>query len=95
MLRGTIRLGRIFGIEIGLHFSWFIIAALLTRSLAAHLYSVNSEWGQALVSTAAGVAALAFFAAILLLNGHTRRSHVPEVCRCHRSRCLRSAAWHG
>jgi hypothetical protein len=60
MLRGTIRLGRIFGIEIGLHFSWFIIAALLTMSLAAHVYSVNREWGQALIWTAAGVAALAF-----------------------------------
>lgn len=65
-MRGTIRLGRIFGIEIGLHFSWFIIAALLTMSLAAHVYSVNREWGQALIWTAAGVAALAFFAAILL-----------------------------
>lgn len=66
MLRGQIRLGRIFGIEIGLHFSWFIIAALLTMSLAGHLYSVNREWPNALIWTAAGVAALAFFAAILL-----------------------------
>lgn len=37
MLRGHIKLGRIFGIEIGLHFSWFIIAALLAMSLAGHL----------------------------------------------------------
>jgi hypothetical protein len=66
MLRGQIRLGHIFGIEIGLHFSWFIIAALLTMSLAGHLYSVNREWPTGLVWTAAGVAALAFFAAILL-----------------------------
>jgi len=64
MLRGQVRLGRIFGIEIGLHFSWFIIAALLTMSLAGHLYSVNREWPTGLVWTAAGVAALAFFAAI-------------------------------
>lgn len=66
MLRGQIRLGRIFGIEIGLHFSWFIIAALLTMSLAGHLYAVNQQWPQALIWTAAGIAALAFFAAILL-----------------------------
>ena len=66
MLRGTIRLGRIFGIDIGLHFSWFIIAALLTMSLAGHLYAVNREWPNALIWTAAGIAALAFFAAILL-----------------------------
>ena len=66
MLRGTIRLGRIFGIDIGLHFSWFIIAALLTMSLAGHLYAVTREWPNALIWTAAGIAALAFFAAILL-----------------------------
>lgn len=58
MLRGQIRLGRVFGIEIGLHFSWFIIAALLTMSLAGHLYSVNREWPAGLVWTAAGVTAL-------------------------------------
>lgn len=66
MLRGQIRLGRLFGIEIGLHFSWFIIAALLTTSLAAHLYAVNREWSNVVIWTAAAVAALAFFAAILL-----------------------------
>jgi Zn-dependent protease len=66
MLRGQIRLGRIFGIEIGLHFSWFIIAALLTISLAGHLYEVNREWSRLVIWMAAGVAALAFFAAILL-----------------------------
>jgi Zn-dependent protease len=66
MLRGQVTLGRIFGIEIGLHFSWFIIAVLLTVSLAGHLYSVNREWPTAVVWTAATVAALAFFAAILL-----------------------------
>jgi Zn-dependent protease len=66
MLRAQVILGRIFGIEIGLHFSWFIIAALLTMSLAGHLYSVNREWPAGLVWTAAGVTALAFFAAILL-----------------------------
>jgi Zn-dependent protease len=66
MVRGQLRLGRIFGIEIGLHFSWFIIAALLTMSLAGHLYAVNRAWPTGLVWTAAAVTALAFFAAILL-----------------------------
>jgi Zn-dependent protease len=61
-----IKIGRIFGIEIDLHFSWFVIAALLTTSLAAHLYQVNDEWSAAVVWAAAVVAALAFFAAILL-----------------------------
>jgi Zn-dependent protease len=66
MLRGTLTLGRIFGIQIGLHISWFIIAALLTMSLAAHLYSVNREWAPALVWSSAVAAALAFFAALVL-----------------------------
>ncbi|HYT64986.1 MAG TPA: site-2 protease family protein [Vicinamibacterales bacterium] len=66
MLRGTVRLGRIFGIEIALHFSWFIIAALLTISLAGQLYAVNREWPHPVIWLAAGAAALAFFAAILL-----------------------------
>jgi Zn-dependent protease len=66
MLRGQLKLGRIFGIEIGLHFSWFIIAAVLTTWLAGHLYAVNPAWPAGLIWTAAGVTALAFFAAILL-----------------------------
>lgn len=66
MLRGTLKLGRIFGIQIGLHISWFIIAALLTMSLAAHLYSVNPGWAPALIWSSAAAAALAFFAALVL-----------------------------
>jgi len=33
-MKAHIKLGRIFGIEIGLHLSWFIIALLITLSLA-------------------------------------------------------------
>src|SRR5918994_2159177 len=66
MIRGHFKLGRVFGIEIELHISWFIIAALLTTSLAAHLHAVNSDWSNVVIWTAAGVTALAFFAAILL-----------------------------
>lgn len=32
-MQGQVTLGRIFGTEIGLHFSWFLIAGLLTMSL--------------------------------------------------------------
>jgi len=39
MLPGQVRLGRIFGIEIGLHFSWFVIAALLTMSPESGAFS--------------------------------------------------------
>src|SRR5919197_720612 len=59
MLPGQVRLGRIFGIEVGLHFSWFIMAALLTMSLAGHLYAVNPAWPRGLIWTAAGLTAVA------------------------------------
>lgn len=64
-MRGQITLGRIVNIEIGLHYSWFLIAALLTMSLGGHLYSVNPQWPQTMVWAAAIVTALAFFVALL------------------------------
>ena len=64
-MRGQIAIGRIFGIRIELHYSWFFIAALITLSLAGHLYRTNAEWSAVLVWTAALVTALAFFAALL------------------------------
>jgi Zn-dependent protease len=65
MMRGQIALGRIFGIRIALHYSWFFIAALITLSLAGHLNTANAAWPATLVWTAAVVTALAFFAALL------------------------------
>jgi hypothetical protein len=35
-LRSQIKLGRIFGIEIGLHYSWFLIALLIVFSLSSN-----------------------------------------------------------
>ncbi|HLG17886.1 MAG TPA: site-2 protease family protein [Blastocatellia bacterium] len=60
-----IRLGRIFGIEIGLHYSWFIIALLITLSLAEHFYQTNPAWGRGLSWALAVLTALLFFAAIV------------------------------
>jgi hypothetical protein len=34
-MKSNIPLGRWFGIEVGLHYSWFLIAFLITMSLAA------------------------------------------------------------
>ena len=47
-MQAQIKLGRIFGIEIGLHYSWFIIALLITLSLAAHFRQHNPAWGDSL-----------------------------------------------
>lgn len=66
MRQGRIRLGSISGIAITLHYSWFVIAALLTMSLAGQLTAVNDTWPAALIWGLAAVTAVAFFAAILL-----------------------------
>jgi Zn-dependent protease len=64
-MKSHIKLGRIFGIEIGLHLSWFIIALLITLSLADQFHASNSNWGEAVIwSTAIGTSLL-FFAAII------------------------------
>jgi hypothetical protein len=39
-MQAQIKLGRIAGISIGLHYSWLIIAALITLSLSGHFRSV-------------------------------------------------------
>src|SRR5262245_51479850 len=64
-MRSNISLGRLFGIEIGLHYSWFIIALLISLSLAAHFQMVNPQWSLALTWSMAAVTALFFFASIV------------------------------
>jgi Zn-dependent protease/CBS domain-containing protein len=61
----SIRLGRILGIPIGLHYSWIIIALLITLSLSGHFRGVHSDWTSGVVWTAALVTALLFFASIV------------------------------
>lgn len=65
-LRAQIRLGRIAGIQIGLHYSWFIIAALITFSLVGHFNQVSPDWRTPIIWSAALITSLLFFAALLL-----------------------------
>jgi len=65
-LRSQIKLGRIGGIEIGLHYSWLIIAILIALSLSDHFHSVNRDWNTAIIWSAAVVTAILFFATLLL-----------------------------
>lgn len=53
---GTHQLGRIAVIAVGLHYSWFIIALLITFSLADHFHSVTPKWNPHVVWTSAIVA---------------------------------------
>lgn len=63
-MRSHIKLGHVFGVELGLHYSWLIIAALITFSLAAHFQSSNPDWGRALAWIIAVVTAVLFFAGL-------------------------------
>jgi hypothetical protein len=40
-MQAQIRLGHLFGVDIGLHYSWFIIALLIMFSLGGNLYATN------------------------------------------------------
>jgi Zn-dependent protease len=64
-MKALIKLGRVFGVEIGLHYSWFIIALLITLSLAAQFSLNNPDWSDGLRWAVAIITALLFFAAIV------------------------------
>jgi Zn-dependent protease/predicted transcriptional regulator len=65
-MRSNIKLGKIHGIEIGLHYSWFIIAALIVFSLGEHFHHVNPDWGTGQVWAIALFTAVLFFVSLLL-----------------------------
>ena len=62
---GSIGLGTIGGVPIALHFSWFIIAWLITISLAAQFQATHPEWQTATIWLIAAITALLFFASLL------------------------------
>jgi len=65
-VRPQIKLGRIGGIQIGLHYSWFLIALLIAFSLAAHFHAISPLWNIAGVWAAAVVTSVLFFVTLLL-----------------------------
>src|SRR5262245_64060826 len=64
-MRPSIRLGRLLGIDIGLHYSWFIIALLIFFSLVGHFQVINPQWGLALAWSMAAITAVLFFGSIV------------------------------
>jgi Zn-dependent protease/CBS domain-containing protein len=64
-MESHIKLGRIFGIRIGLHFSWLLIASLITFSLAAHFQLSHTDWSASLAWTCAVITGILFFATII------------------------------
>lgn len=61
-----IRVGRIFGVQISLHPSWFVIAVIVTYVMAAgQLPTVYPGWGQGLYWAVGAVISLLFFGSVL------------------------------
>ncbi len=63
-MKANIKLGTVFGVELGLHYSWIVIALLIVFSLAAQFHQVNSNWSDAVVWSAAILTSLLFFAGL-------------------------------
>jgi Zn-dependent protease/predicted transcriptional regulator len=65
-VRSQIKLGKIFGIEIGLHYSWFLIALLIVSSLYSQFHLKDPEWGNGVILAMAIVTGVLFFVSLLL-----------------------------
>lgn len=65
-MRSQIKLGRVFGIEIGLHYSWFLIALLIVLSLNSQFHSSDPHLSDSVVLAMAVGTALLFFVSLLL-----------------------------
>ena len=65
-MRSNIKLGKISGIEIGLHYSWFIIAALIVFSLGERFHQMDPSWSSRQNWIAALITAVLFFVSLLL-----------------------------
>src|SRR5690242_10445523 len=63
---GTIKAGRLFGVEINLHWSWALIVALVTFTFAEGVIAdAFPEWSAAVRWPAGLVIAVIFFASLL------------------------------
>jgi Zn-dependent protease/CBS domain-containing protein len=61
-----IKLGKIFGIRIGLHYSWFLIALLLIFSLSANFRGNHPDWTPGFIVSLAIATAILFFVSLVL-----------------------------
>jgi Zn-dependent protease/predicted transcriptional regulator len=84
-MQAQVKLGRVFGIRIGLHYSWIIIAILIVFSLSEQFASVHRGWSPVVIWGTAILTAILFFVCILLHElGHSvvaqsRGIRVPSI----------------
>jgi Zn-dependent protease len=65
-VNSQIKLGKVFGIEIGLHYSWLLIALLIATSLYSQFHATNPGWGDGVIVAMAVITALLFFVSLLV-----------------------------
>jgi Zn-dependent protease len=65
-MESNIKLGRLLGVEIGLHYSWLLIALLIAFSLATRFQMLHPDWGSGVAWLTAIVTAALFFASIVV-----------------------------
>ncbi|MFZ0538421.1 MAG: hypothetical protein WAM47_16270, partial [Candidatus Sulfotelmatobacter sp.] len=63
-MKSQIKIGTVFGVELGLHYSWFVIALLITFSLAGEFHATNLAWSDTLVWSTAILTGVLFFACL-------------------------------
>lgn len=65
-MQPSLRLGRLAGIEIGIHYTWLLIAVLLTGSFSGYFSNTYAHWPLRTTWSAAIVISVLFFASIIL-----------------------------
>ena len=84
-MQAQVKLGRLFGIRIGLHYSWFIIAFLIVFSLVEQFSAVHRDWSRGVIWGTTILTAMLFFVCIVLHElGHSvvaqrHRIRVPSI----------------
>ncbi|MGB8989392.1 MAG: site-2 protease family protein [Candidatus Sulfotelmatobacter sp.] len=63
-MKSQIKIGTVFGVELGLHYSWLVIALLITFSLAGEFHATNLAWSETVVWSTAILTGALFFACL-------------------------------
>ena len=64
-MKNSLRIGKLFGIDIGLDYSWFIIFIMVTWSLTGHYFPMHYKWPVAMYLFAGVTTSLLFFASVV------------------------------
>ena len=65
-MQPSVRIGRLAGIEIGIHYTWLLIAVLITGSFFGYFSSTYGHWPLRTTWSAAIIVSVLFFTSIVL-----------------------------